>query len=462
MSRFIASLLLSGLASAAGPVHAQWLYHDSLYADPSNLANGASGIQFGRSMAIDRNADGSLRAVYVGLPYATVTDVQGTDHPAAGKVEVWVPQGGWHLARTLTNGGYTQAGAHFGAAIAVHRGAILIGSPDQDTQSGSNTRIDAGILMLMADDNASVPGQAQPDIRTILWWSGTAAGQKLGWSATIDGDGVSAGIDDAWFAFGTPYASGAGCATVGHLANGGQSNLMSNVCGPNASNFGSSLAIRHLDSSHFMLAVGAPAAAQGDQQLAGQVGIYIAPTSPPLDQPLLLETLTATSPAFLDAFGTSVAMDGSRIHVGGTGRQKSGVGRTGSVSIFKPCGIIGHCLETEVFGPTAGDLCGAALAANTRAIGAAFAMGCPGYDDTVDDAGRVAYVRYRYLAGSWSWAPAFIGMGDLPHGGDGLGRSVALASGFVFAGAPGNDDLGSNNGVVRIFAPDRIFADDFD
>ena len=33
----------------------------------------------------------------------------------------------------------------------------------------------------------------------------------------------------------------------------------------------------------------------------------------------------------------------------------------------------------------------------------------------------------------------------------------------VYAGAPNHDDaVGMNNGIVRVFAPDRIFEDGFD
>lgn len=456
MPRLATTLLSAAIASAALPAHAQWLYHDSLYADPGNLPAGTSGVHFGKTIAIDRNADGSIRALYVGLPHADVTDYQGNVHPAAGKVEVWVPQGGWHHVDTLTNGAYVQANAHFGAALAAYRGAILVGAPDHDF----NTWVDTGIVTLMFDDAAGLPGSAPPDIRIALWWPGTETNGKRGWSVALDGDGVTAGGDDAWLAFGSPYRNGAGCVTVGHLANGGDSDLLSEVCGPNGSNLGSSLALRHIDSTHFVLAAGAPAAQLGDQQLAGQVHVYLAPTSGS-QTPLLLQTLTADSPAFLDAFGSSVAMDGSRIHVGGTGRQKSGVGRTGSVSIFKPNGIIGYSRETEVFGSAAGDLCGASLAADTRHGAAPFVTGCPGHDDLVANAGGVRFVR-RVFTGVWLWTSTTIDMADLPHGADELGRSVAMGDGLVYAGAPGNDDVGNNNGAVRIFAPDLIFKDGFD
>jgi hypothetical protein len=61
------------------------------------------------------------------------------------------------------------------------------------------------------------------------------------------------------------------------------------------------------------------------------------------------------------------------------------------------------------------------------------------------------------------WSQDRLEMGDLPHGADDLGRGIALVGDHVYAGAPAYDDaIGINNGIVRVFAPDRIFEDGFD
>lgn len=53
--------------------------------------------------------------------------------------------------------------------------------------------------------------------------------------------------------------------------------------------------------------------------------------------------------------------------------------------------------------------------------------------------------------------------GTLPHGVDDMGRGVAMVGDHVFAGAPLADDLlGSDNGIVQIFAVDELFTDGFD
>src|SRR5690349_6397778 len=92
--------------------------------DPEpSLHGGDADSHFGQAVAADLNADGTLRALYVGAPNASVNG-----HPGAGAVYVLSPIGGWHIWTTITeNDGYgvPETNAHFGAAVAAHHGAII-------------------------------------------------------------------------------------------------------------------------------------------------------------------------------------------------------------------------------------------------------------------------------------------------------------------------------------------------
>ncbi len=442
------------IAFAAGPLTAAWPYEQSL--SPVDVASGTNGLAFGKSVAADVRADGRIRALYVGAPNATVT-ASGTDHPGAGKVYVLTPIGGWHVVATLTAPA-PQDGAHFGAAVAAHEGVVAVGAPDYDYPGG---HVDSGAMHVFQDTTRDAPGDALPVLQSYA--PGYRVSQQDGTHfATSVAVGGSTLANGAWIASGTPDEyDGDGCVRIDY--HGGSTHTYGGAaCGTGGSGgkLGASLALYSASQTFYVLVAGAPAMAQGAQSLAGEAYVYV-----PIDGTITkLDTLKAQNPGFLDAFGGSVALDATHIYVGGAGRVKSGVGRTGSVSVFVPTGIIGYGFSAEVFpgGGAAGDLCGASLSARHEADGMV-AMGCPGWDGLVDNEGGVIVLQEFDFMGTPVWSQDRLGMSDVPHGADDLGRDVALVGDRVYAGAPNHDDaVGINNGIVRVFAPDRIFQDGFD
>jgi hypothetical protein len=446
-------LFLSVIAIAAAcPLAAAWPYEQSLA--PADLASGTNGLAFGKAVAADIRADGRIRALYVGAPGATVT-VSGTDYQGAGKVYVLTPIGGWHVVAMLT-ANVPQVGARFGAAVAVNEGVVAVGAPDYDYAGG---HVDSGILYVFEDTTRDAPGDVAPVLQ--LYSPGIRVSQEDGThfatSVAVAGSTLAEG---AWIASGTPDENeGDGCVRIDHHA-GGTHTYGGAACGTGGGKLGASLALYSASDTFYVLVAGAPAMAQGDQALAGEAYVYV-----PIDGTITkLDTLKAENPGFLDAFGGSVALDATHIYVGGAGRVKNGVGRTGSVSVFAPSGLIGWSFDTELFpgAGAAGDLCGASLSARHEADGR-LAMGCPGWDGLVDNEGRVLVLQAFDFLGTTVWSQDRLDMADLPHGADDLGRAVALVGDRVYAGAPSHDDaVGMNNGIVRVFAPDRIFEDGLD
>jgi len=429
---------------------ASWAYQESVA--PADLA-----VRFGQAVAADVRSDGSVRAVYVGAPNATVHDANG-DHPAAGKVYVLTPTGGWHVAATLTPVGTpysVQDYAHFGTAVAVHAGVVVVGAPEYDFQGVHH---DGGSVTVYEDTTRDDPGNPEPVLHPYASGQLVLQGDDthLGASVAINGASLDEGI---WMATGAPDDAGTGCVRVFRLVRP-SAEYGGIACGSAGSKLGSSLAIHALSQTGYVIVAGAPAVTQGDQALAGEAYVYV-----PIDDTITkLDTLKAPNPVTLDAFGTAVALDATHIYVGGTGRWKSGVGRTGSVSIFEPTGIIGYSFDVEIFpgsGASVGDLCGASLSARHEVDGFV-AMGCPSHDGLVANEGVVRVLTLGSLLGNPFWFQDRLDMSDLPHGADDLGRSVALVGDHVYAGAPMHDDaFAADNGILRVFATDRIFRDGF-
>ena len=434
----------------AGPAGAAWPYEQSIAL--AGLASGTNGWGFGKTVAADVRADGRIRALYVGAPNATVVD--GMSHPGAGLVYVLSPIGGWHVVARLS-APTPQDGAHFGAALDAHEGVVAVGAPDYDYPGHH----DSGALHVFQDATRDAPGDVEPLLQSYAPGFRVSQQDDVHFASSV-AVGGSTLANGAWIASGTPDEyDGDGCVRIDYHA-GATHTYGGAACGTGGGKLGASLALYSDSQTFYVLVAGAPAMVQGAQALAGEAYVYV-----PIDGTITkLDTLKADSPGFLDAFGGAVALDATHIYVGGPGRVKSGVGRTGSVSVFAPSGLVGWSLDTELFpgSGAAGDLCGTALSARHEADGVV-AMGCPGHDGLIDNEGAVRVLQEFDFLGTSIWSQDRLDMGDVPHGADDLGRDVALVGDRVYAGAPAHDDaIGMNNGIVRVFATDRIFRDGFD
>lgn len=457
MSRFRVRLvaLLVALCGATACEAATWV-HDTRIPWAQHVDN----QRFGTTVAADLYPDGSIRALYVGSPNSTVSFQGGGTFPAAGIVYALSPIGGWHI-REILHRDNPVANDHFGAALAVHHGVIVVGAPDADI----GFAVDAGSVTVFLDQFYSDPDiNPEPAIANpIAFFPGEFAGGHFGKSVDIDGDGVAAGAG-SFMAVGAPNVLTDGAVYVYHLEQQTSNPLVGVDYGSSAGSMGASVAIHAGSSSTFILVAGAPGVTQAGQALAGEAYLYV-PISGGLTK---FETLKSLTPAFADAFGGSVAIDASgHVYVGATGRQKTAAVRTGSVTLFKPSGFFSYALDIELFpttGAANGDLCGASISLNRSGEDSGtFAMGCPSFDGFVANEGAVRVFTRVNVGGNDLWSQTRLDVGDLTHGADDLGRSVAFGLQHIYAGAPLADSFGAvNNGTVEVFAIDSIFADGFE
>jgi hypothetical protein len=448
MNRYFC-LLLCMAAGTAGA--AEWVHVEQIDAPCCGSASHTN-LHFGATVAADLSPTSppQIRALYVGAPGYSPT-INGTVYPESGIVFVFVPvAGGWQEA-TYIEPISAQANAHFGAAIAVNNGVLVVGEPDYDNQTHPN----AGRITLLFDRNHNVPSSA-PAFNGIVDFEGLVDNARLGDSVAVAGDGIGTGGAGNWVTSGAPGGAGAGCAFLNYLGDDQSFFDKGSVCGATSGDvFGASVAVYSFGATNLLMAVGAP----GEGGAAGGAHVYFLNGGNLTN----LSNLQAQNPGIFDFFGTSIAIDANRLYVGGTGRDKSGVGRTGSVTLFNPGGPNHYTFDTEVFpgsNANAGDLCGASVYPNP--LGSQFVVGCPGSNAQFDGEGFARVFEPFVVFGSTVWFDHVLQMGSLPHGADDLGRGVVMVGNRAFAGAPLTDSaLGTDNGGVQVFITDTIFVDGF-
>lgn len=431
------SCLAFGVAAACSAHADTWFRTQELGAAPIPAT---PSMQFGASIAVDSVLDGQLtyRRLYVGAPREQVNGLA-----EAGAVFVYTRgANGWTYAQTVT-AHLPKAGAHFGAHLVVGSGHnLLVSAPDYDNGSGTPG---SGYVEFLLDSGANVVST-----QTLVGTPGTHLGRALAishdmaalsWTSTSGGCVAGMRYSTAtqhWDYFPATHPQ---------------------VCESEGAALGASLAIHKTSDSAYLLIAGAPASTQGGQALAGNARVYF----PNGDSLLQIDTLAADTPAFLDAFGTSVGIDADYVYVGASGRD-NGAGRVGSVTVFKPATIIGYDNLTEVFPQTnasIGGHCGATLAVDSSQSG--FIIGCPDSDDLVADEGYARVYRPLVFLGTTVWLESLLRYGDgIAHGADRLGSSVALFGDHAFVGAPSRDTLDiTDRGALEIFATDLIFRNSF-
>lgn len=415
---------------------------------PKNSAFlGTNGSQLGTTMVIRvAVGDGPPRVthVFVGAPYATKDGLA-----EAGAVHVYKPDPqGWQLANTLY-ANVPQAGAHFGAALADGSGQIAIGAPDFASGGSTLGRV-----------------EFYNEVVAASTWVMTAfingsPGQRLGRELAFDGD---------MLAIGWASSNDRGCVGT-YQWNPAVPRLRplpvigNSLCGVTGAELGSALAIRRTGNQTFLLVAGAPGESQNGNALAGAAHVYISNSDVGTGGLIEVGTLAASNPAFLDVFGTSVGIDANYVYVGGTGRD-NGVGRVGSVTIFKPEIIIGYQLVDEYFPVedfAIGGHCAASLMVDP--YNNQFIVGCPDGSHTFVDDGSARVFRKSLILGQPVWTESLLTTGLLGTGPDHLGSSVALFDNQAFVGAKTMNAVGpdTNNGGWWEFGPEGSdFADGFE
>lgn len=425
-----------------------WVY-EALLASSVQTEHGS--IHFGEAVAVDRNPDGSIRALYVGLPDADVI-YGGLVYVRAGKVEVWQPQGGWHKAATIN--GEPDTEARFGASLSVHRGAIAVGAP--------GATLGRGRVWVYEDRNSQLPGQPALDIQPVIsGFVGVAVDDHMGKSVAIHGDGLKPGGDGSFLIAGAPAHDGnSGCVYTAKLRRDIANPAISSYCTTAAqANLGWSVAIHATGADEFRAVAGTPSRTTQGVVAGGARTFFGSGSSLSLEQ-----TISPSDPVVLDAFGLSVAMDAHRIYIGGPSRTRSGGVRTGSVTVFVRWPLDWR-LDTELF-PAGGnaDNCGWSVGAEPDGTVGRVAIGCPRYDGAHADQGALRVFERAADGSGWSQERADVG--DDPYSGsDLLGTSVALTANRVIGGAPkALAPLSTNDeaGVVHAFLRDVIFRDGFE
>lgn len=419
-----ATLSASGMSAAQGET---WVPYLQTWA-------GLAGSHMGASIAVDGDASGA-KFVYVGAPYETV-DGQAE----AGAVYVWAPSGPGVAPVTRLFMQQPQAGAHFGASVAARNGDLMIGIPGYSEPLNPSV---GGAVFFYHNYGTSI---AIKGSRTGLGGGfGGAVALNQGFAATA---AVDAGNGDGCI-YTYKYLLGSDSWTPFPVTD-------DHVCGSGGEKLGASLAIRWTGTDTFLLVAGAPAATQNNNALAGAAHVY-APNNGVL---LEISMLAAQSPAFLDAFGTSVGVDANFIYVGGTGRD-NGAGRTGSVTIFEPAPIFGFNYLGEYFPgapATIGGHCGASLNVDPVPPGG-FILGCPDSDTVYfNGEGTARVYRPFVFLGTPVWLESLLTYGSIYHGADALGTSVDIYGNLAVAGAP---KAQAQNGAFKEFVRDKVFQNGF-
>jgi hypothetical protein len=422
---------------------------DTWMPGPPTYWFGSAGVHLGASIA-GRSVLGQngrvITRLYVGAPKQSAGALA-----EAGVVQVYSPGTyGWEYLTTLS-AALPQAGAHFGASLAFGGGHLVVGAPDYNDAGGAGAG--AGRVEFFSDGGATPPNITLRGFRN-------GSGGNFGSAIAVDGNMA---------AVGKVHTTGEdGCVSAFHYDAGTHAwnNLPAAndiVCGSSGAALGASVAIRQIDETNFLLVAGAPGETQNGNALAGAGHVYV--PNPNISTGGFVEvgTLAAQSAAFLDAFGTSVGIDANFIYVGATGRD-NGVGRVGSVTIFKPASVFGYDNLSEYFPSapaTIGGHCGASLSVDPNS--SEFILGCPGSTGTVANEGTARVYRQFLFLGQPVWTDSVLSFGNMLHGADALGTSVAIYGDHAFAGAP-NANFPSpqtGNGRWMEFLPDKLFKDGF-
>ena len=413
---------------------------------------GGAGTHLGASFAL-RTISGSpgrtVVRLFVGAPYQAAGALA-----EAGAVLVYVPgPGGWVLDATL-RAPTPQAGSHFGASIATGGGSqLVVGAPDYNDVGGIG--VGAGRVYFFQDTNVAVTN-------IVLIKSIIGNGGNFGSAVAVDDDmavvaRVNAGGGNGCVS-GYQYDASTPPATWRNLPANGNTK-----CGVSGAALGSSIAIRRTGDSSYLMVAGAPGEMQAGQALAGAAHVYLPNPDTTAGGFLEVGTLAASNPAFLDVFGASVGIDANHVYVGGTGRD-NGVGRVGSVSIFKPGPVSGYEILDEYFPSppaTIGGHCGASLSVDK--YNDQFILGCPDSTGSVANEGTARVYRKFLFVGQPVWAESVLSFLNQSHGADRLGLSVGISGDRAFAGAPdGKLPAQAGNGRWKEFSPDVLFRDGFE
>ncbi|MCB9979520.1 MAG: FG-GAP repeat protein [Rhodospirillales bacterium] len=319
-----------------------------------------------------------------------------------------------NLVATLNNPAPT-ASDYFGVNVAVDGTVAVIGAFEDDpggvTGAGSAYVFDTTTGNLIATLNNPAP----------------TASDYFGYSVAVSGTTavVGAYLDDPG------GVSGAGSAYVFDTTTGNLIATLNNPAPTASDYFGYSVAV-----SGTTAVVGAYLDDPGGVSGAGSAYVFDTTTGN------LIATLNNPAPNANDAFGVSIAVDGTVAVIGAFEDNPGGVSNAGSAYVFNT--TTGNLIATlNNPAPTASDLFGNSVAVSgTTAVVGAY----------LDDPGGVSGAGSAYVFDTTTGTLLATLNNPDPTWGDNFGNSVAMSGATAVVGAPYDDPGGvSNAGSVYVF-----------
>ncbi|MCA8981456.1 MAG: hypothetical protein H6831_01915 [Planctomycetes bacterium] len=337
----------------------------------------------------------------------------------AGAVHVWKrTAGAWAFEETIRPQSVL-AGDAFGTAVAVSNGIALIGAPgDDDVGNG------AGLVYVFA--HGSTGWSQQQTFSGSL----VGAGDAFGCAVALDGDTAVIGAlraDDVANDSGAAYVMKRGSSFWGEQAQ---------LLAPDASandQFGASVALRGN-----LAVVGAPAA---DPSGVNSGAVYaFERTGSVWDAGVALPDVGTS---WFDAFGQSVATDGTRIVVGAPGDDSIAVDAGGAWSFAKSGGnwVIEGGFAPQLSG-------GERLGTSIAILGDTLFVGAEGEDYSNSEDGSLHAAEWGGLA----WVPAERTGNATAGVSDSLGASLAVDGDLVVVGVPLIDNGVVDSGAAWLFS----------
>ncbi|MEY3229949.1 MAG: hypothetical protein RL689_36 [Planctomycetota bacterium] len=368
--------------------------------------------QFGWSIAVSGDT------AIVGAPFDDVgaNNEQGSAYVFTKSGSAWVQQ-----AQLIAAGG--MATDYFGRSVAISGDTAIVGAPDDDV--GSN--VDQGSAYVFTRSGSTWTERAH-----LTDFAGSTS-DKFGRSVAISGETVMVGTP--WYDVGSNVNQG-----VVHVFNGSgatwtiQQWLAGFGGGPD-DEFGAAIAI---DGD--VAIIGAPR--RTGSAAVGQGAAFVFRRSGSgWAQEAWLDDQDGQSG---DQFGFAVAVSGNTVVVGAPDDDLGATFDAGSATIFGKLGTT-WSRQARLIAPQAQDVASFGFAVAIE--GDMAAVGVPGDRVAPNHAGGSVYLFGR-TGSSWGLAARASHM-DGPSG-LGVGFSLAINGGTVFAGAP-NGDAGNGAGTVHAF-----------
>jgi len=422
------------------------------------LITGTSGFALSDEQIINGNElFGNDVAIYgdwavVGIRDADIS-LMGTVYPSLGMVSIYKKSvtGVWEHQQNIQEGDYTyavagsQMGMHYGHSVDIYEDYIIVGAPSFDSDMLGSTGPDGMAFIYQLNTNNGL-------------WEKVA---ELKPEVDVHNQaGISVSISQNWAVIGDNYerhsiagsngedAAFVGCASVYHKegsswvfhtklkASDGWGIVPEGLNDLYGDHFGNAV-----DVYGDMIAVGAVQQGQESGGLHGYTGkVYIYEW----DGASWNETeIISPSPEIRSNFGYSVQLYNGQLVVGAPGSDIAGVAGTDQGAVYYYNNYSGNWTAGHKFAASNAQN-GAEFGHDLALYNNTIAVGCPSYNDPIENEGRV----YTYdIADAFSETDNFMGSNTIL--GDGFGECVALSNADLMVGVPFTEHDASNGALMK-------------